>query len=191
MFGNILLTIRKDHLLYSTSTRATAEEVCVSTGQCYLHQGVTTQRVTTNKCNATFLCYVRIMAGSNEAGLRRTTSVDDWITVKVTVTSEDLERLPFAWNVWVGFLGQMEQFVSSDKKGSKYNAVPFVINNPVEIGRLGRLVPRFTKSSTVGERMARVRFLQMVQLILVISVETKKEEHLLRHSLDSGKFSPG
>ena len=66
----------------------------------------------------------------------------------------------------------MEQ--SSGKNGSKYDAVPFVKNDPVELGRLGRLVPRFTKSSTVGERMARVRFLQMVQLIPIISVETKK-----------------
>ena len=70
-----------------------------------------------------------------------------------------------------GFFGQMEQFISSGKNRSKYDAVPFVKNNPVELGRLGRLVPRFTKSSTVGERMARVRFLQMVQLIPVISVE--------------------
>ena len=65
---------------------------------------------------------------------------------------------------------------------SKYDAVPFVKNDPVELGRLGRLVPRFTKSSTVGERMARVRFLQMVQLIQVISVGTRKEEYLRRHS---------
>ena len=84
----------------------------------------------------------------------------------------------------------MEQFISSGKNGSKYDAVPFVKNDPVELGRLGRLVPRFTKSSTVGERMARVRFLQMVQLILVISVETKKEEYLQRHSFYSEKFSP-
>ena len=69
-------------------------------------------------------------------------------------------------------MGQMEQ--SSGKNGSKYDAVLFVKNDPVELGRLGRLVPRFTKSSTVGERMARVRFLQMVQLIPIISVETKK-----------------
>ena len=48
--------------------------------------------------------------------------------------------------------------------------MPFVKNDPVELGRLERLVPRFTKSSTVGEIMARVRFLQMVQLIPVISV---------------------
>ena len=66
----------------------------------------------------------------------------------------------------MGFLGQMEQFISSGKNGSKYDAVPFVKNDPVELGRLGRLVPRFTKSWTVGERMERVRFLQMVQLIL-------------------------
>ena len=71
----------------------------------------------------------------------------------------------------MGFLGQMEQFISSGKNGSKYDAVPFVKNDPVELGRLGRLVPRFTKSSTVGEIMERVRFLQMVQLI---SVEKKK-----------------
>ena len=64
-------------------------------------------------------------------------------------------------------------------------------NNPVELGRLGRLVPRFTKSSTVGERMARVRFLQMVQLIPVILVETKKEEYLQRHFFYSGNFFPG
>ena len=50
--------------------------------------------------------------------------------------------------------------------------------------RLGRLV-RFTKSSTVGERMARVRYLQMVQLIPVNS------EYLRRHSFYSGNFSPG
>ena len=90
-----------------------------------------------------------------------------------------------------GFLGQMERFISSVKNGSKYDAVPFVKNDPVELGRLGRLVPRFTKSSTVDERMARVRFLQMVQLILVISGETKKEEYLRRHSFYSRKFSPG
>ena len=91
----------------------------------------------------------------------------------------------------MGFLGQMEQFISSGKNGSKYDAVPFVKNDPVELGRLGRLVPKFTKLSTVGERMARVRFLQMVQLIPVISVETIKEEYLRRHSFYSGKFSPG
>ena len=82
------------------------------------------------------------------------------------------ERLPFAWNFRVGFLGQMEQFISSGKIGSKYYAVPFVKNDPVELSRL-------------------VRFLQMVQLIPVISVETKKEEYLRRHSFYSGKFSPG
>ena len=76
-------------------------------------------------------------------------------------------------------MGQMEQ--SSGKNGSKYDAVLFVKNDPVELGRLGRLVPRFTKSSTVGERMARVRFLQMVQLIPIISVETKKEEYIRRY----------
>ena len=91
----------------------------------------------------------------------------------------------------MGFLEQMEQFISSGKNGSKYDAVPFVKNNPVELGRLGRLVPRFTKSSTVGEIMLQVRFLQMVQLIPVISVETKKEEYLRRHSFYSGKFSQG
>ena len=85
----------------------------------------------------------------------------------------------------------MKQFISSGKNGPKYDAVPFVKNDPVELGKLGRLVPRFTKSSTVSERMARVRFLQMVQLIPVISVETKKEEYLLRHSFYSGKFAPG
>ena len=72
----------------------------------------------------------------------------------------------------------MEQFISSVKNGSKYDAVPFVKNDPVELGRLGRLVPRFTKLSTVGEIMAQVRFLQIVQLIPVISVVTKKEEYL-------------
>ena len=66
----------------------------------------------------------------------------------------ELERLPFAWNFQVGFLGQMEQFISSGKNGSKYDAVPFVKNDPVELGRLGQLVPRFTKSSTVGETTA-------------------------------------
>ena len=64
-------------------------------------------------------------------------------------------------------------------------------NDPIELSSLGRLVPRFTKSSTVGERMARVRFLQMVQLIPVISVETKNQEYLRRHSFYSGNFSPG
>ena len=67
----------------------------------------------------------------------------------------------------------------------------FVKNDPVELSRLGRLVPRFTKSSTVGEGMARVRFLQMAQLIAVILVETKKEEYLRRHSFDSRTLSPG
>ena len=41
----------------------------------------------------------------------------------------------------VGFLGQMEQFISSGKNWSKYDAVPFVKNDLVELGRLGRLVP--------------------------------------------------
>ena len=88
-------------------------------------------------------------------------------------------------------MGQREQFISSGKNGSKYDAVTFVKNDPVELGRLGRLVPMFTKSSTVGERMERARFLQMVQLIPVISVETKKEEYLRKNSFYSGKFSPG
>ena len=87
----------------------------------------------------------------------------------------------FGWDFW----GQ----ISSGKNGSKYDAVP--LNDPVELGRLGRLVPRFTKSSTVGERMARVRFLQMVKFIPVISVETKREEYLRRHSFYSGKCLPG
>ena len=91
----------------------------------------------------------------------------------------------FGWDFWDKW-----KFISSGKNGSKYNAVPFVKNDPIELGRLGRLVPGFTKSSTVGERMARVRFLQMVQLIPVISIETKKEEYLRRHSFYSGKFSP-
>ena len=41
----------------------------------------------------------------------------------------------------MGFLGQMERFISSVKNGSKYDAVPFVKNDPIELGRLGRLVP--------------------------------------------------
>ena len=44
------------------------------------------------------------------------------------------ERLLFAWNFRVGLLGQMEQFISSGKNGSKYDAVPFVKNDPVELG---------------------------------------------------------
>ena len=42
----------------------------------------------------------------------------------------------------MGFSGQMEQYISSGKNGSKYDAVPFVKNDPVELGRLGRVVPR-------------------------------------------------
>ena len=103
----------------------------------------------------------------------------------------DPERLPFAWNFWVGFLGKMEQFIYSSKNRSRYDAVPFVKNAPVELSRLGRLVPRFTKLWTVGERMAQVRFLQMVQLIPVILVEMKKEEYLRRYCFYSGKFSLG
>ena len=38
-------------------------------------------------------------------------------------------------------MGQMEWFISSVKNGSKYDAVPFVKNDPIELGRLGRLVP--------------------------------------------------
>ena len=75
----------------------------------------------------------------------------------------------FRWEFWDKW-----KFIYSGKNGLKYDAVPFVKNDPVELGRLGRLVPRFTKSSTVGERMTRERFLQMVQLIPVILVETKK-----------------
>ena len=37
----------------------------------------------------------------------------------------------------MGFSGQMEQYISSGKNGSK-----FVKNDPVELGRLGRVVPR-------------------------------------------------
>ena len=48
-------------------------------------------------------------------------------------TNGVIERLPFAWNFRVGFLGQMEP--------SGKDAVPFVKNDPVELGRLGRLVP--------------------------------------------------
>ena len=80
------------------------------------------------------------------------TGTDSWLR------SVDQERLPFAWNFRVGFWGQMEQFNFSGKNGSKYDAVPFVKNAPVELGRLGWLVPRFTKSSTTGEIM----FLDMV-----------------------------
>ena len=98
------------------------------------------------------------------------------------------ERLPFVWNFRVGFLGQMEQYIYAC---SIRCYTRFVKNDPDELGRLGRVVPRFTKSSAVGERMARVRFLQMVQLIPVISVETKKEEYLRMYSFYSGKFSPG
>ena len=76
----------------------------------------------------------------------------------------ELEHFPFAWNFRVGFLGQMERFISSGKTGSKYDAVPFVKNDPVELGRLGRLVPRFAKLSTMGERMARVKFCKWYSL---------------------------
>ena len=78
----------------------------------------------------------------------------------------------FRWEFWDKW-----KFIYSGKNGSKYDAVPFVKNDPVELSRLGRLVPRFAKSSaTVGERMTWVRFLQMVvQLIPVILVETKNE----------------
>ena len=63
------------------------------------------------------------------------TGTDSWLR------SVDQERLPFAWNFRVGFWGQMEWFISSVKNGSKYDAVPFVKNDPIELGRLGRLVP--------------------------------------------------
>ena len=58
----------------------------------------------------------------------------------------------------------MEQtYISCGKTGSKNsNAVPFVKIDPVELSRLGQLMPRFTKSAIMGERMALVRFLQMV-----------------------------
>ena len=79
----------------------------------------------------------------------------------------------------------MEQFISSGKNRSY---IPFVKNDTVELSRLGRVVPTFTKLSTVGEIMARVRFLQMVQLIPVILVEMKREEYLRRHSFYSVKF---
>ena len=71
-------------------------------------------------------------------------------------------------------MGQMEQFISSGKNGSKYDAVPFVINNPVELSRLGRLVPRFTKSSTVSERMAQVRFCKWYSLSWSFRLKRKK-----------------
>ena len=82
----------------------------------------------------------------------------------------------------------MEQFISSGKNRSKYDAIPFVKNDTVELSRLGRVVPTFTKLSAVGEIMARVRCLQMVQLIPVILLEMKREEYLRRHSFYSGKF---
>ena len=43
------------------------------------------------------------------------------------------------WDFWDEW-----KFISSSKNGSKCDAVPFVKNDPVELGRLGRLVPRFT-----------------------------------------------
>ena len=79
---------------------------------------------------------------------------------------------PFAWNFQVGFLGQMEQFISSGKNGSKYDAVPFVKNNPVELSRLGQQCS-LSRRPWVRE-WHKWDFLQMVQLIPVISVETKK-----------------
>ena len=99
--------------------------------------------------------------------------------------------LQFAWNFRVGFLGQMEQFISSGKNASKYDAIQFVKNDRVELGRLGRLEPRLKKSATMVERMARVRFLQMVQLIPVISVETKKRGTPSKAHLLFRKISPG
>ena len=50
-------------------------------------------------------------------------------TATTTKATASQEHLPFAWNFWVGFLGQMEQFI---KNRSKYNAVPFVKNDRVE-----------------------------------------------------------
>ena len=101
-----------------------------------------------------------------------------------------LERLPFAWNLRVGFLGQMEQFICSGKNGSKYNAVLFVKNDPVELGRLGRLVPSFTTSSTLGENGTSEIFVNGTAYPGHLD-EMKKEEYLWRHSFYSGKFSLG
>ena len=56
-------------------------------------------------------------------------------------------------------MGVLGQCISCSKSGSKYDAVPFVKVDPVQLGSLGRVVPRFTKSSIVGERIARVGFL--------------------------------
>ena len=103
-----------------------------------------------------------------------------------------LWALTFAWNFRVGFLGQMEQLISSVKNGSKYDAVPFVINNPIELSRLGRLVPGSqSRRPWVREWHALVRFLQMVQLIPVILVETNKRGIPSKAFLLFQKFSLG
>ena len=59
----------------------------------------------------------------------------------------------------MGFLEHWNSLFLPVKTGQNtMSTVPFVKNDPVELGRLGRLVPRFTKSSTEGERMTRVIF---------------------------------
>ena len=93
----------------------------------------------------------------------------------------------FGWNFW----DKWNSLFLPLKTGQDTMLYHLSKNDPIELSSLGRLVPRFTKSSTVGERMARVRFLQMVQLIPVTSVETKNQEYLRRHSFYSGNFSPG
>ena len=67
----------------------------------------------------------------------------------------------FRWDFW-------------DKWNSLFLPVKMGQNNPVELGRLGRLVPRFTKSSTVGEKMAQVRFCKWYSLSWSFRLKRKK-----------------
>ena len=85
----------------------------------------------------------------------------------------------FGWDVWDKWNGLFLPL----KTGQNTMLYHLSKNDLIELCRLGRLV-----SSTVGERMAQVRFVQMVQLIPVIFVETKKEEYLRKYSFYSGNF---
>ena len=74
-----------------------------------------------------------------------------WASLSSLPTNEKCQKIglhDIQWvhSIYMEFLGKMERYISCSKNGSKYDTVPYVEINPVELGRLGRVVPRFTKS---------------------------------------------
>ena len=85
----------------------------------------------------------------------------------------------------------MEQFISSGKNGWKYDAVPFVKTDPVELGRLGRLVPGSQSRRPCVRQWHEWDFCKWYNLSRSFRLKRKKRNSFEGIPCYSGKFLPG